>query len=114
MNTDRTEPAINPGRWPFHVSSGLRLVINQKVMLRTPSGKCFHAIYLGRSRLSADALDRFKVPDSLFTARLPLNIPVEVVVGRRGRVVAKMMLAVKRPDEGTVLMIKEDILPCVE
>jgi len=90
------------------------LAMKQKVILKLPTGKSFHAVYLGRSRLSAALLERFHVPEDAFTDRLPVNSPVDVLVGRRKRTIGRFMLAVKRPDEGTILLAKEENLPCVD
>jgi len=111
MSTNRA--MITPGRNLLDFSLGIPLAIKQKVTIATGNGKMFPAIYLGQTKYLAESIgERFFAPHILKEQDIPINDAVRVFVGKKE--IGKFLLAVKRRDEKTVVLIKETNLPCAD
>jgi len=96
---------IKPGRWPIDLRVKLNLAIKEKVTLKLRNGNQFSATYLGPSQQSTEPMERFLAPDCM---DLPINLPMVVYAGKHS--VGNFYLATIRPDEETILLIKEENL----
>jgi len=107
MSNINDKSKITHGRWPWDLSRSIDMATNQKAQIIVSDRLAFDAVYLGRTKQSPLIMERFFCPDAM---NIPLNLVVTVKSGKKH--IGSFLLATIRPDEDTILLIKEENLPC--
>lgn len=101
------KPVMSRRMLPF--DTGIPLEQGMHVRIQDYSGAAIDSVYLGESKKKVRPFERFSVMEQHV---FPINSMVEVHQGRKN--IGRFMVANYRHLEKTILLVKEENLPCVD